>query len=202
MTEGDQKAEGAGIVPDIRFDRLPILPGDIILEPGYRIDPVVVGLTYPTSVTFDDSGNVYVGEAGFSYGPAKADGMGRILQVGWQGQVREIARGFRGPMTSITWNRGFFHVAEGAFPGRILRVGRDGQREVLVDGLRSGGDHYTSEIAFDPSGTMFFGVGTFTNSAVVGFDNFLGHARVPCGESADGDRSLARAGLLLSRGRA
>lgn len=154
-------------------DRVPVQPGDIALQSGYRLEPVVTGLTYPTSVTFDGAGNVYVGEAGYSYGPAKADGMGRILKVAGTGKVTEVARGFRGPMTSITWRNGFFHVAEGAFPGSILRVGMDGSREVLVQGLRSGGDHFTTEVVFDPAGMMYFGVGTFTNSAVVGLDNFL-----------------------------
>lgn len=137
------------------------------------MEPVVTRFTYPTSVTFDDIGNVYVGEAGYSYSPAKADGKGRILKVLGNGQTQEIARGFRGPMTGLKYNRGFFYVAEGAFPGRILRVDMNGRREVLVDGLRSGGDHFTSEITFGPDGAMYFGVGVLTNSSVVGLDNFL-----------------------------
>jgi glucose/arabinose dehydrogenase len=154
-------------------DRVPVNPADILLENGYRLEPLVTGLTYPTSVTFDNAGNVYVGEGGFSYGPAKAEGMGRILKVIDYGQVVEIARNFRGPMTGMTWHNGCFYVAEGAFPGRILRSDIYGRREILVDGLRSGGDHYTSDIVFGPDGMMYFGVGTFTNSAVVGLDNFL-----------------------------
>ncbi len=87
------------------------MPGEVSLPPGFILEPVTTGLTYPTSVTFDDDGNIYVGEAGFSYGPAKADGMGRILKVNPDGSRTEVARGFRGPMTSITWHKGFFYVA-------------------------------------------------------------------------------------------
>lgn len=36
------------------YGRFPIKPDDIVLEPGYVIEPVVTGLTYPTSVTFDE----------------------------------------------------------------------------------------------------------------------------------------------------
>jgi hypothetical protein len=89
-----------------------------------------------------------VGEAGFSYGVADTPEGGRILEVGRNGEVKEIASGFRGPITSITWYKGYFYVAEGAYPGRILRVGKDGSRDILVDGLRSGGDHYTSDVVF------------------------------------------------------
>lgn len=153
--------------------RVPVRPADVQLERGYRLEAVAAGFTYPTSLTFDGRGNAYVGEAGFSYGPAKSEGGGRILRVTPDGAVTEVARGFRGPVTAITYHRGFFHVAEGAFPGRVLQVGLDGSRRVLVDGLRSGADHYTSDIVFGPDGRMYFGVGTVTNSAVVGVDNFV-----------------------------
>lgn len=153
--------------------RVPVEPEDVQLAPGYRLEAVAAGFTYPTAVTFDDNGRVYVAEAGFSYGPARSEGGGRILRVNGDGSVTEIARGFRGPVTAITYRNGFFHVAEGALPGRILRVGLDGSRQVLVDNLRSGADHYTSDIAFGPDRAMYFGVGVATNSAVVGVDNFV-----------------------------
>jgi glucose/arabinose dehydrogenase len=152
--------------------RIPINPQDMYLDPNYILEPVVVGLNFPTSITFDDEGRLYVGEAGFSYGVADTPEGGRILEVGQNGQVTEIASGFRGPMTSITWHKGYFYVAEGAYPGRILRVGKDGSRDVLVDGLRSGGDHYTSDVIFGPDGKMYFCVGSATTSAVVGIDNY------------------------------
>lgn len=153
--------------------RVPVRPDDLFLEDGYRLEAVAVGFTYPTSVTIDDHGDIYVGEGGFSYGPAKAEGLGRILRLNRDGTMTEIASGFRAPMTAATWHRGAFYVAEGAFPGRILRVDLDGNAQVLVDGLRSGGDHFTSDIVFGPDGRMYFAVGAFTNAGVVGVDNFI-----------------------------
>src|SRR5213595_1926261 len=35
---------------------------------GYRVEVVLSGLTYPSSVEFDDAGNMYVAEAGYVYG--------------------------------------------------------------------------------------------------------------------------------------
>jgi glucose/arabinose dehydrogenase len=46
-------------------------------------------------------------------------------------------------------------------------------KKVLIRGLRGGADHYTSEIVFGPDDKMYFGVGTVTNSAIVGPDNDL-----------------------------
>src|SRR5687768_1437017 len=45
-----------------------INPEDVALTPGYKIEPVISGLTYPTAIAFDDSNNIYVIEAGYSYG--------------------------------------------------------------------------------------------------------------------------------------
>ena len=35
--------------------------------PGYTIKPIVWNLTAPDTVTFDDKGNMYVGEAGYPF---------------------------------------------------------------------------------------------------------------------------------------
>jgi len=153
--------------------RVPIKHGDVYIEKGYTVEPVVVGLTYPTSLTFDDQGNLYIGESGFSYGPAKAEGGGRILRVTDDYQAVEVVSGLRGPVTGVTWHNGYFYVAEGGYPGRIIRIDKKGNKEVLVDNLPTAGDHYTSNIVFGPDGKMYFGVGTYTNSAVVGLDNFM-----------------------------
>ena len=141
------------------------------LEPGYKIETVVKGFTYPTSIALDDQGNVFIGESGFSYGPAKVQGGGKIKRVEPSGRVTTIASGFEGPLTGLTWHKGSFYVATGSHPGKIHRVS-NGTRKVLVDGLPTGGDHYTSNIVFDSHDNMYFGNGTFTNSAVVGIDNF------------------------------
>lgn len=152
--------------------RIPVRPEDIYIEPGYRLAPLIIGLTFPTSLTFDDLGYLYIGESGYSYGPAVSNGQGRILRLSSLGRVDEVARGFRPPLTGLTWHDGYFYVAEGAYPGRILRVHPGGEiREVLVDNLPTGGDHMTGQIAFGPDGRLYFGVGTATNSGVVGLDN-------------------------------
>src|SRR5688572_23964964 len=45
-----------------------LLPADVVLPPGYRIEVVARGLTFPTAVAFDDAGGVHVLEAGYAYG--------------------------------------------------------------------------------------------------------------------------------------
>jgi hypothetical protein len=52
--------------------------------------------------------------------------------------------------------------------GRILRVTPDGQLTPLVSSLPSLGDHHTNGPAIGPDGSLYFSVGTATNSGVVG----------------------------------
>lgn len=139
------------------------------LEEGYELELVASELTFPSSIVFDDDGELYIGEAGFSYGPAAAEA--RILHLQKDGNIREVASGFDKILTGLGWHNGYFYVVTGDFDGKVYRVTKDGNKEVLIRGLRGGGDHYTSDIAFGPDGKMYFAVGTTTNSAVVGEDN-------------------------------
>ena len=159
--------------PPPAVTRIPVGRDDVVIEQGYCLEPVAIGLTFPTSLAFDEEGRLHVAEAGYSYGPARSAGEGRILRLGRDGEIGEVASGLRGPITGIACRGGSVYAAEGAFPGRIVRVDEDGEVTPLMDGLRSGGDHFTGDIAFGPDGRMYFGVGSVTNAAVVGVDNFF-----------------------------
>lgn len=59
------------------------------VPPGYRVEVVVQDLTYPSSVEFDGAGNLYVAEAGYSYGDLVAPA--RILRVAPDGGMAYVA---------------------------------------------------------------------------------------------------------------
>jgi glucose/arabinose dehydrogenase len=146
-------------------------PSDIALPEGYSIEAVATGLTFPTGVTFDDRGRIYVTEAGYSYGNVVTTP--RLLRIGPDGGVTEIARGSNPPWTGVAHREGAFYIAGGHMaPGQILRVTPDGRITPLVEGLPSLGDHHTNGPVIGPGGWLYFGQGTATNSGVVGMDNF------------------------------
>lgn len=145
---------------------------DILLPEGYRIEPVALGLTFPTGVAFDDQGGIYVVESGYSYGEVWT--VPRLLRVTVDGRLELVARGRRnGPWTGVAFHRGDFFVAEGGTMegGRILRINSGGRATPLVENLPSRGDHHTNGPVIGPDSLLYFGIGTATNSAVVGRDN-------------------------------
>ena len=146
---------------------------DVGVPPGYTIEPVVTGLTYPSAVVTDEEDTVYILEAGYSYGEDFT--AARLLRLEQNGQLTEIATGgTNGPWTGMSYHDGAFYVSEGgelATGGRILKITRDGKITTLVDGLPSMGDHHANRPIVGPDGYLYFGVGTATNSGVVGPDN-------------------------------
>jgi glucose/arabinose dehydrogenase len=144
-----------------------INPADVVLPQGYRIEVVAKDLTFPTGIAFDDNGKAYVIEAGYSYGEVWTTP--RLLRLDG-GSVSEIARGDKPPWTGIAFHQGKFYIAEGG--GRIVSIDGDGKTSVLADNLPSVGDHHTNGPAISPDGRLYFAIGTATNSAVVGEDNY------------------------------
>ncbi|MEX2542964.1 MAG: hypothetical protein WD314_14235 [Trueperaceae bacterium] len=146
-------------------------PGDVALPDGYQIEAVATGLTFPTGVAFDDRGQVYVIEAGYSYGEVWT--VPRLLSVAADGATTVIAEGENPPWNGVDFADGAFFVAEGGEigGGRIVRIDPQGEVTVLLDGLPGLGDHHTNGPAIGPDGMIYFGQGTATNSAVVGTDN-------------------------------
>lgn len=144
-------------------------PADVSLPAGYTIEPVATGLTFPSSVAFDDHGAVYVAEAGYCYGAVRTEA--RILRLEPDGGLTPIVQGLRGPVSGIAHhNRGFF-VAEGGYPARISYAALDGSLRPIVEGLYGPGDHFTCMPVVGPDGWLYFGQGTYTNSGIVGPDN-------------------------------
>lgn len=145
---------------------------DVAVPSGYTIEPVAVGLTFPTSAILDDDGRLYVVESGYSYDQVYATP--RILRLEAGGATTEIARGDDPPWFGAAFHDGAFYIAANGSEGeaRILRVGLDGHKRVVVEGLPGHGDHHTNPPVLGPDGMLYFGQGTATNAGVVGTDSF------------------------------
>ncbi len=146
--------------------------GDVVVPEGYRVEVVAQGLTFPTGVTFDGEGRPYVVEAGYAYGEVWTTP--RLLRIEADGRMVPIASGgTNGPWTGVFYHEGAFYVAEGGEleGGRILRIEMNGTSTVLASNLPSMGDHHCNGPVVAPDGWLYFGIGTASNSGVVGEDN-------------------------------
>src|SRR5690349_19015096 len=112
-----------------------------------KFEAVSSGLTFPSAVVFDGQNNLYVVEAGYSYGEVWTEP--RLLKIDASGQTSVVAKGTRnGPWTSAAWYKDAFYISEGgeAEGGRILKVTKEGAITPLVSNLQSIGDHHTNTL--------------------------------------------------------
>jgi glucose/arabinose dehydrogenase len=153
-------------------------PADVLLPPGYRIEAVATGLTFPTGIAFDEQGRSYVTEAGYSYGEVFTTP--RLLRLEPGGATTEVARGDNAPWTGVAFHRGAFFVTGGGQTpglggqrgGEVLRITPDGRVTALVQSLPSRADHHTNAPTPGPDGWIYFAQGVATNSGVVGPDSW------------------------------
>jgi glucose/arabinose dehydrogenase len=145
-------------------------PEDVATHPGYRIEVVARDFTYPTGITFDDRGRAVVLEGGYAYGEDFTTA--RFVRLEENGRKTVLAQGKNVPWTGVAFHRGSYYVVEGGNVegGRVVKIGSDGTRTVLVENLPSFGDHQTNGPVIDGD-YVYFSQGTVTNSGVVGEDN-------------------------------
>jgi len=136
---------------------------------GYRAEVAVSGLTYPTSIEFDDGGTMYVAEGG--YMPGDATRTARVLRVTGSGpsaRRETYAKGFEAPITDLLFHDGKMYVSH---KGKISVIEEGGKVRDVVTDLPSQGDHSNNQIVAGPDGRLYFGQGSATNNGVVGLDN-------------------------------
>ena len=142
---------------------------DVAVPAGFVVEAVARDLTFPTAVVMDETNQVYVVEAGYSYGEKWTTP--RLLRIGADGSATAVAVGKGGAWTGASYHDGFFYIAESGAVGRILKVDKNGVIDVLVDGLPPAADHHTNRPVVAADGYVYFSQGTATNSGVVGEDN-------------------------------
>ena len=147
-----------------------LVPSDVLVMPGYAIEVVASGLTFPSALAFDDKGILHVIEAGYVYGEQWEEP--RLIRI-QGGEKTIVSRGGKnGPWNGVTFHDGNFFLSEGGQleGGRILKISPEGEITVIAESLPSQGDHHTNGLVVR-DGYIYFGQGTATNSAVVGTDN-------------------------------
>lgn len=139
---------------------------------GFKVEKVVGGLTYPTSMTWDDRGNMHVAEAGGGLNPEQL-APSRILQVK-HGKTTEVARldnqGVFASVVGLTWHHGAFYITHRAedLTGAVSKVTKDGQVTKLFDGIiDSQSEHQINDIQVGPDDMLYVAVGPAGNAGIM-----------------------------------
>jgi glucose/arabinose dehydrogenase len=132
--------------------------------------PVAPNLNFPTSVTSDPGGVIYIAESGLPF--AGAPGGGVVSRVNPDASTTPLARGLRAPVNGVTWHDGSLFISEGGNPGRISRLKLPSREiETVVDGLPGFGNYHTNMAVVGPDRKLYFSQGAMTNSGVLGLDS-------------------------------
>lgn len=155
-----------GIFPR-EFPRIPAPSAAAAEVPaGYTVEVFVSDLEYPTSIEFDSAGNAYISEAGFAYGDPVSPA--RVVRVSPSGEMTIVADQLDGPINDLLWHDGRLFISHF---GKISVLDSPGSVRDLVTDLPVSFGHQNNQMTAGPDGKLYFGLGTVTNSGVMGLDD-------------------------------
>jgi glucose/arabinose dehydrogenase len=146
------------------------------LPSGFKVEKLASGLHLPTSVTWDDQGNIYVAEAGGGLFLKQLAPM-RIVQIMEDGSKVVVAdlsnQGIQPAIAGLLWHQGYSYFTHRAqdLTGAVSRIAPGGQVELVFRGIVDNqAEHQINDIQVGPDGMMYVAVGPAGNSGVVGPD--------------------------------
>ena len=155
---------------------------------GTELKPYITGLTAPTAIAFDNDGSLLIAEGGVGEHTARIFGFkndGAYFEIYPRGRLPELpsipqlpfrlSTRFRiyPPIGGMVAAQGKVYVShrDANDRGAITAFDYQGNHTTVVGDLPAHGDLAVTDIAVAGDGRLYFGIGSLTNSAVVGIDN-------------------------------
>lgn len=158
----------------------PIDRSVVIYPGGCTFTQIIKGLNCPTAVCWDEQGNLYIAESGingaephiFGYHPDHTyfNVYPHNRHISWSPIGKDVLYGPIGGMAAYG-GRLYVSHRDSHGRGRITALGKDGSQLNIVGDLPAQGDYSVTDVCIH-NGRIYFGLGTVTNSGVVGLDNF------------------------------
>lgn len=176
MAKADIGADFNWSGPVARFSIRPgVAPASLVQLPsGFQLQKVASGLTFATSMAWDDQGRMYVVEGGGAFLPEPAPA--RILRIDG-GNTTEVVnlsdKGINDTVVGLEWHNGAFYIthrdADGS--GAVSRVTMNGAVTRILTGIMdSVSEHQVNDVQMGPDGKMYLASGPAFNSGVAGKD--------------------------------
>lgn len=150
-------------------------PADIQVPQGFAVEVFATGLNYPADITFSDTGEIYVAEAGeHTYGTTPEESPPpRIVQIMPDGSTQvvydqvvsmeeirnnessaDMPEGLIPPITGVTWHDGQLYVTHRT---RVSTLDPNtGEFRTIINGLPSWGFFHNYKVIFGPDDMMYF----------------------------------------------
>lgn len=170
----------------LRSEQQGIIDRSVIeYPPNTELKLYISGLTAPTAITWDNEGSMLIAEGGIGGHDPRIVGYkkdGTFFQIYPRGTylpfkismiVGEPFR-IRGPIAGMVAANGKIYVShrDENDQGMITAFGYDGSHQTIIARLPAEGDYSVTDLAIQPgTGRLYFGMGSATNSGVVGLDN-------------------------------
>jgi glucose/arabinose dehydrogenase len=154
----------------VRSENFPLIE----IQRGFEIQKVAEGLTFPTALTFDDEGRMYVAEAGGGF--LEEPPAPRILRIedGQASEVVNLEGLVEASVVGLVFHDGAFFITHrdpATRTGAVSRVTPEGGFTQILSGIiDSQAEHQVNDIKVGPDGQMYVATGPATNSGVVGLD--------------------------------
>ncbi len=148
---------------------------------GCTFVELIKGLNCPSSLCWNPAGDMFIAESGIDGSEPHIFGYhknGKYFNIyPWKRDISLFPNGPRilyGPIGGMAAAPGGLIVShrDSNGKGHITRLGYDGSQRDLFADLPAQGDYGVTDVCIH-NDRVYFGVGTTTNSGVVGIDNFL-----------------------------
>jgi glucose/arabinose dehydrogenase len=145
---------------------------------GFELQPYIRFLTDPAAFAFDNNGNLIVAEG------TTLDSKVRIFGFRPNGSRFDIypiqpihliqTFSLYGPVGGLVVDQNKIYVSHHDSKGRgvITAFDYDGHHKTVVANLPAQGEYGVTDMAIGPNGKIYFGIGSATNSGVVGLDDW------------------------------
>ena len=109
---------------------------DVVAPPGYTVEAVAAGLSFPCGMTLADDGTIFITEGGTTW-PTRPWMPPRLLRLDTDGKMRVLAIEEEGGLRGVAYHNGYVYAtAKGGYTSRVLRFHpKTGERTVLIDKL-------------------------------------------------------------------
>ena len=150
---------------------------EIQVPDGFRAVRVAAGLNFPSAFTWDAEGNLYVIESHTVPVPLLRT---RIVRIGRDGKFQKLnlsgAPPDSGTAIGLTHHGGWLYFTHAQARRELRDLSRapaGGAVEVVVPDFPTQGDHDVNKLVFDRNGSLYFGVGSASNSGVIARSDYV-----------------------------